>query len=172
MNFTRIRLSRILAAAVIAIAPLALVPATARAHNTCSQPSHVWISTSPYVGSVGPGDPTLFVSENTTLFFTGVVHADTKIFWRLANLSTGRGFAHDTGFAKDNCVVQHEPEAVRAGDIGIGTWQIASVAFIPWENNSHFQTILNGGTLVITRASGSGGGPGGGGGDCEPGQIC
>lgn len=166
------RLGRILLTAALAVTPLVLAPGTAQAHGGSGQPSRVWIATSPDVGELGTiHSRELTVDENTTLFFTGVVHRDTRIRWSMARFG-GSTFSYATqNPPDDNCVVHHEDEAVRAGAIGLGTWSV-SFAYIGWEDPNHVTIIENFYTLTIQPASG-----GGGGGDddpppCQPGQIC
>ncbi|MBB5866953.1 hypothetical protein F4553_000332 [Allocatelliglobosispora scoriae] len=149
---TRRRAARLLAVLVAAV-PLAVLPASAQAHNTCGQPTNVAIATSPQRGTLWLGGPPLVVPTNTTLMFTaGSVHAGTPVRWGLYDPVTQKRFFHTTQPSQNNCVVLQEPEAVSAATIGVGTYEAWAI-YIRWESNTpHAETSTLIGTVVINQA--------------------
>ncbi|HZM76899.1 MAG TPA: hypothetical protein VFC19_14285 [Candidatus Limnocylindrales bacterium] len=142
---SRLRLA-VLAACLVA-APIGLAPGPAQGHNGCNQPSGVRIVTSPNRGSL-PGSSPLIVDVNTTLFFTGIAHAGFPSHWGFYDPVTQRRFFRSTQPAEGNCVIRHEPEAVLAGVIGVGTYQVWAI-YVRWEDQAHAETSVLVGTATI-----------------------
>jgi hypothetical protein len=124
-------------------------PATA--HDTCGQPTHALISTSPNVGTLAVGGPPLVVSTGITLYFTGVVHSGTVARFGLYDPVTQRRFFYSTHASRSNCVIHQEEEAIPASTIGVGSYE-AWVIVIRWEDNpSHAETSILLGTLTVNQ---------------------
>jgi len=146
---SRSRLWRaVLAACLIAAAPIGLAAGPAQGHNGCQQPSGIRIVTSPNRGELSPGAPPLVVDVHTTLFFTGIAHAGYPSHWGFYDPVTQCRFFRSTGPAEGNCVIRYEPEAVPAGVIGVGTYQVWAI-YVRWEDHSHIETSVLVGTLVV-----------------------
>jgi len=145
------RYRRVALAAVIAAVSLVVGSGPATAHETCGQPTHVWLATSPNVGTLVTGGPPLTVTTGITMIFTGVVHAGTPARWGLYDPVTQRRFFYTGQPARSNCVIHAEAEMVPASTIGVGRYEVwASV--VRWEDNpQHADFSIFVGMLVVNQ---------------------
>lgn len=112
-------------------------------YTSCAQASYATVFTDGFGNRVPRTKP---------IYFTGVVRQHSRVRFQLIDSSGNVALQHMTHAARTNCVIHHEPEAVPAGLLPNGIYQIKAL-FTPWETEQ--VTEQNLGTLEIFTPTGS-----------------